>query len=173
MNIPVPAKTQAADILVVPPNAGEAWWVITNHQRIKLTSRDTGGALSLWMEVIPPGGGPPPHVHYGEDEIFIVTEGEITFASGERSWVGTTGTVVFAPRGVPHSFRNNGATNARMTILVTPGGFDEFFREVACRHPAEDSRPEVPAAEYEHLVRTAQKYDLVFQVPQAAAPVHA
>ncbi len=168
MKTTIPEKQQANGLKVIPPGAGESWWVTTNHQVMKLTADDTRGALSLWMEMIPPGGGPPPHVHYGEDEIFIVTEGEITFESGEASCQGRAGTVVFAPRGIPHRFQNKSDTPARMIVLVTPGGFDRFFSEVAYKDGNAESRPAVGPEEYERVVTAAARYDLRFEVPQPA-----
>lgn len=158
----------AEGLTIIPPNGGESWWVITDHQLMKLTAANTGGALSLWYETVPPGGGPPPHVHYGEDEVFIVTEGEITFQSGEQRWVGAAGTVVFARRGVAHSFQNTLDGVARMIILVTPGGFDNYFREVAYRSDNHELRPPIQQEEFDRLLQAAPKYDLEFRLPQSA-----
>jgi len=36
---------------------------------------------------------------------------------------------VFLPRGVPHTFRVEGDTPARMLTLLTPGGGEAFFVE--------------------------------------------
>jgi mannose-6-phosphate isomerase-like protein (cupin superfamily) len=33
----------------------------------------------MWIEITPPGGGPPPHYHLNEDETFHVLEGRIAF----------------------------------------------------------------------------------------------
>ena len=49
---------------------------------LKLAGADTGGRCSLLEFVVPPGGGPPPHVHTREDEAFYVTAGELTFTVG-------------------------------------------------------------------------------------------
>lgn len=160
------SETAPLDVTFIPPNVGESWWVITNHQVMKLTSAATGGALSLWFETVPPGGGPPPHVHHAEDEVFIVTEGEITFQSGDRSWVGHAGAVVFGPRGIPHAFKNTGASVARMIILVTPGGFDNYFRDVAFRSANSEIRPPIEKQEFDQLIDTAPRYELEFQLPQ-------
>lgn len=163
-----PVSPSAEGLTIVPPNCGESWWVVTDHQLMKLTAANTGGALSLWRETVPPGGGPPPHVHYGEDEVFIVLEGEITFQSGAQRWTGAAGTVVFARRGIPHSFQNTGETVARMIILVTPGGFDGYFREVAFRSDHHEVRPPVQQEEFDRLFQTAPKYDLEFRLPEPA-----
>jgi hypothetical protein len=40
--------------------------------RIHLNSEHTAGDLTMWTEITPPGGGPPPHYHLNEDETFHV-----------------------------------------------------------------------------------------------------
>jgi uncharacterized cupin superfamily protein len=54
--------------------------------RFLATGEDTGGNYTLWEAIVPPGGGPPPHVHSREEEGFYVLEREITFTvNGERT----------------------------------------------------------------------------------------
>src|ERR1051325_7853836 len=43
----------------------------------KAMASDTGGAFSLWEDIVPQGAGAPPHVHQHEDEAFYVLSGEI------------------------------------------------------------------------------------------------
>ena len=40
------------------------------------------------------------------------------------------GGAVSIPAGARHAFRNVGSHEARLLVTVTPGGLDEFFREV-------------------------------------------
>jgi Cupin domain len=49
---------------------------------ILLDGELTSGTLTMWTEVTPPGGGPPPHYHLNEDEAFHVLEGRVAFFSG-------------------------------------------------------------------------------------------
>ncbi len=104
-------------------------WNGTRYRTI-LTTADTGGAMSIVYGEAEPMGGPPTHVHEAEDEIFIVLEGEIEFELGGRRFVrGPLGTA-FLPRGIPHSFRI-GPDGARCISVLTPGGFEGFFAELA------------------------------------------
>src|SRR5438874_4823008 len=84
----------------------------------------------MWEAVVPPGGGPPPHVHSREEEGFYVLEGEVTFRVGEERFVATAGTFANMPVGTPHSFRNEGSHPARMLISVAPAGLERMFFEV-------------------------------------------
>lgn len=129
-------------VTVIGPDQGENLNVLGHRLQLKLSSADTGGALSLWFETVPPGGGPPPHVHHSEDEIFLVLDGEITFWSEAGTTRAGPGHIAYGPRGVAHTFKNTGARDARMVVLATPGGFEEFFRAVA--QPADGTGPTFP-----------------------------
>jgi quercetin dioxygenase-like cupin family protein len=94
---------------------------------ILLSSADTGGQFAAWEGELKPGGEPPLHVHHTNDETFFVLEGEVHLMVGEEIIKAPAGSVVFAPRGIPHTFRIKSPV-ARMMTICTPGGFEEFFR---------------------------------------------
>lgn len=156
-------------VVIVPPGAGQAWWVMNNHQLLKLTSADTRGGCALWIETVPPGEGPPPHLHQREEEIFVVLEGEVTFLAGDCPTTTGPGTVVLIPRGVVHTFRNSGGSTARMLILVTPGGFERYFEEVAFRGGTREFRPAPTADEADRLLAAAPRHALEFRRPAPPA----
>jgi hypothetical protein len=56
-------------------------------------------------------------------------EGEMRFMVGDRILDAPAGSVVFAPRGVPHTFKIK-SSQARAITLCTPAGFEEWFREL-------------------------------------------
>src|SRR5207249_6515609 len=89
--------------------------------------RDPNKPLCLAVVQTPPGAGPPPHVHRRDDEAFVVLEGELSFLT-TSGWVpAPQGTVVYAPRGAPHTYRNVGSSSSRHLVLNLPSGFDEFY----------------------------------------------
>ena len=49
---------------------------------------------------------------------------------GDEERVAEPGDLVFKPRGVPHSFWNAGDDWARALELISPAGFERFFREL-------------------------------------------
>jgi mannose-6-phosphate isomerase-like protein (cupin superfamily) len=105
------------------------YWHGTRYRTI-LGTAQTGGTMSIIYGEADPFNGPPAHVHDREDEIFVVLEGEITFeVAGERFSRGPMGTA-FVPRGTPHSFMT-GAQGALCLTVLTPGGFEGFFAEMA------------------------------------------
>ena len=69
------------------PGVGRTIAVVGDVYRFLATGDDTGGRYALWEAVVPPGGGPPPHVHSREEEGFYILEGEITFTVGGRAAV--------------------------------------------------------------------------------------
>src|SRR6059058_5737453 len=96
--------------------------VVGDIYRFLATGEDTNGKYAMWEAIVPPGGGPPPHVHSREEESFYVLEGEVTFRVGDGLLVATAGTFVNMPVGTPHAFRNDSGEPARMLISVAPAG---------------------------------------------------
>ena len=67
------------------PPQGRTVAVVGDVYRFLVTGEDTNGKYAMWEAIVPPGGGPPPHVHSREEEGFYILEGEITFTvNGER-----------------------------------------------------------------------------------------
>lgn len=64
--------------------------VVGDVYRFLATGDETNGRYAM-CEAIPPGGGPPPHVHSREEEGFYVLEGEITLTVGDKRLVVTAG----------------------------------------------------------------------------------
>ena len=115
---------------------GEARWWLGSLATIKATSQDTGGQFCL-IEVLENEGESPLHVHHNEDETFYVLEGEVEFEVGGRTIPAMPGTVLFAPRDVPHRYVVRRGP-ARILYLCTPGGFEELVR--ATSDPASERR---------------------------------
>lgn len=166
---PIHASSQSVQprTVVIEPQAGKSWWIMNNHQLHKLSGPATRGLCAAWIETVPPGEGPPPHIHHAEDEIFYVLEGRLTFfANGGEILVGP-GALVYSPRGEQHTFRNTGSTTARMLVLVLPAGFENFFAEAAYHSEDRNSRPIPGKADVDRLLSAAARYQLEFKMPSA------
>jgi hypothetical protein len=110
--------------------------------------------------------GPPPHRHLRESETFIVLEGELEFHRDGEPVRGGPGSIVHVPRCAIHTFRNVGAGPARFLVMVSPGGFERFFKRVG--EPASDSgRPPVPEGppDVAVLVALAREHDCEILAP--------
>jgi mannose-6-phosphate isomerase-like protein (cupin superfamily) len=117
-------SAQTATVLY--PGEGAKYWLVGDQATFKLTGEKTGDAFAFAENYCAPQQGPPPHVHHNEDEYFYVIEGTMMFGLGDRTMVRGAGSAMFLPRGVPHMFKNVGATPARFLLLVTPGGFERM-----------------------------------------------
>ena len=133
---PSPALAPTADAparvtTVVRPGEGRGVRAFGNEILFKLGTEQTGGAFALGLASVPPGGGPPPHVHDGDDETFIIVEGTYrVFVDG--TWhEAPPGTVVFLPRGSVHTFHVAGDAPGKHWVLTTPSGFERYFAQVA------------------------------------------
>jgi quercetin dioxygenase-like cupin family protein len=107
----------------------------------------TGGAYAMIETANEPSTGVPLHIHEREDETWFVLEGELTFQVGNETIHARAGDYLFGARNVPHSYSNRTEALARALILVTPAGFEGFWRESA-RLPKD-----APAAAREELGR--------------------
>lgn len=132
------------------PNTIE--WQGTLYRTI-LSPEASGGSLSIVDSLSPALSGPPRHVHDREDEIFIVLSGEMRFWMAGQETIKGPGETVFVPRGIEHTFRVTGAGPSRHIVILTPGGFEGFFAEMAAGQFAipEDMGSITEAAGRHHL----------------------
>ena len=112
---------------------------------VRASADDTGGAFTL-LEEVPPLVDTPTHLHEREDELFYVLEGEHVFTVDGVEHRAGPGGLVFAPRGVPHAQRRVVPTEGRLLVLVSPAGFEGFFRELAAAEREGVLGPEAYAA---------------------------
>jgi quercetin dioxygenase-like cupin family protein len=109
---------------------GEAAWYGNSLWEFLIPNEATGGQLSVFRATMPEGFSPPRHIHTREDEVFLVLDGDATFDVDGRRLLAGPGTTVYMPRGVPHTFRVDSPT-ARMLGIMTPGQFEELFRNLS------------------------------------------
>jgi quercetin dioxygenase-like cupin family protein len=149
----------AMALRVVEPGGGRAGKLAPGVGVVfKIDGEDTVGALSIVEHPFAVGALVPPHIHTLEDEISIVTEGRIGFRSEDREVVLEPGGYIIKPRGEIHAMWNAGSTPARMIEVITPAGFEGFFREFV---DISDLRPPDPA----EVAGLGAKYGLPFAQP--------
>jgi len=140
---------------------GPAWSAVGDVYTILVGGEDTGGAYCMLEATVPPGSGPPLHLHEREDESFYLLEGEMTFSVGDRTVTAKPGAFVHLPKNTPHCFKNNSTAPVRVLIHCAPAGFDQFMREFAHPLPSRHAAPVPPtAADIEKLLALAPKYGL-------------
>jgi mannose-6-phosphate isomerase-like protein (cupin superfamily) len=100
--------------------------------RFMAWSDETGGGFSLVEHPIPPRTlVAPVHRHSREDEYSYVVEGRMGALLGEDTVYADVGELVFKPRHQWHTFWNPGDQPCRILEIISPGGFERFFDEMA------------------------------------------
>lgn len=149
----------------VPPAVGEPWWVVGDTYTFKVTGEDTGGTLAFFEATVPAQGGPPPHIHSGEDEFYYLLDGSFEIQDGDRTFIAEPRSFVFLPRGHLHAFRNVSATPARMLIGITPAGFERFFFSVGQPAISGQQAPPLGPDEIARTLEAAPQYGLELRLP--------
>ena len=130
--------------LIRQPGEGESLWFDGGLMTITAAAEETDGAFALFEYTAGRGKASPLHSHPEADETFWVVEGTMkAHIDGVEHDGGEGSTFVFR-RGVPHAYAITSET-ARILMLLTPGGGENFFREAgtpALRHelPAPSER---------------------------------
>lgn len=136
---------KAAATAAVVPAGSDPLWFLGTLARIKLDGAQTGGRFAVFELLLPLGAAPPLHSH-PQDETFYVLDGEVTawlvepnLAANDSippAWVSAcaqhcaVGSTVFAPAGIPHTWRVESDT-ARMLVISTPAGIEDYVKALS------------------------------------------
>ena len=117
---------------ILGPQEGESVNLFALGVRFMVDGEATGGAFSLVEHPLPPRAlGAPVHTHANEDEYSYVLEGRVGVQLGDEVLEGSPGDLVFKPRGIPHAFWNAGDEPAVVLETISPGGFEQYFADLA------------------------------------------
>jgi mannose-6-phosphate isomerase-like protein (cupin superfamily) len=113
------------DPIIVPPGGGRAYEL--GAMRGVFKADEDRYCVSEWS-VEPGQPGPGAHSHEAQDEIFLVTEGTMSFLVGE-DWIDAPrGTFLRVPAGVTHDFENRtDEAAAAFNVFIPGGGFEAQF----------------------------------------------
>lgn len=107
-----------------PRSAGTGPWPVLAGSEL------TGGVVGFGDARIPPHtAGPDLHEHAREDEASYVITGVMTYVIGEHTLEAGPETLVWLPRGIPHTFANLGDEEAWVLGITTPADIQDMFRE--------------------------------------------
>lgn len=135
-----PSTQPSSRPFVVGPDAGEHVTFLATRMTIKATADRTAGALGVVEVRAAPNFSPPLHLHQREDEAFWLLEGTMTVLCDGQMFQANPGSLIWLPRGLPHTFRVDGDTPARFLEMITPGEHAQFYIDGG--HPAlDDSIP--------------------------------
>ena len=133
------------------------FWFLGGQARILIPGSATGGSIAVMEFQDPELHAPPLHVHDGEDEVWTVLDGEISFFVGDDRFDLKPGEVALGPRGVPHAYLVRSPL-ARFAVTFAPAGIENWFAENSSPVLAGD---DVPAPfDIESIVAAAEAYQL-------------
>jgi mannose-6-phosphate isomerase-like protein (cupin superfamily) len=161
----------APKVTVVQPGTGESVTIPGFGCVYKLYSRDNGGEVAIVEHPFAVGFISAAHRHVREDEHSLVLEGEIGFRSDDSEVVLGPGGFITKPRGQMHAMWNAGKVPGRIVEVITPGGFESYFRELgellaasqagASAQPGAHARPH----ESDAFGKLAEKYHISYGNP--------
>ncbi|MEM8897289.1 MAG: cupin domain-containing protein [Bacteroidota bacterium] len=114
---------------VIRKGKGEDFDYSQDHCYVKLSSRDTGGELSMVEDTMKPGFYLGRHHHKIMTEIFYILEGEIELIFDDQTIVGKPGDTITVPPNVWHaaSCKEGG----KMLTIFKNGQFDLYLKALS------------------------------------------
>ena len=117
---------------VVLPGASEAFDFGGLGVDWKIDGPETGGRFTVVHHPLAPRAlAAPLHRHHHEDEYSYVLEGRLGALLGEDVVTADAGAWVHKPRGQWHTFWNAGDELCHLIEVISPAGFENYFREVS------------------------------------------
>jgi mannose-6-phosphate isomerase-like protein (cupin superfamily) len=158
-------QTIAASAVCIVLGAGNdstpvSFQILGIKMTLEVTAPQSNGASVTIEERVPPGGGPPAHIHTREDETIVVTQGHFRFWHGTRVVDALPGTVVYFPRNEPHQFRNVGSTPGDLVVTIMPAGLERMFLAISKRGLT------IPK-DLAEIVRLGREYGITYVRPLA------
>jgi quercetin dioxygenase-like cupin family protein len=156
-------KMQQQPFLNTRENVGYRFFGVPTLTRA--AGETTNGAVGMiehWD--MPVGFGSPYHTHHREDECFYVLEGEIAFVCSGKWLKAGPGAFVYGPREIAHGFKTIGAP-ARMLVVCTPAGFEQFIMDQATPMVEPPSPPDM-----NRMIALAERHEIEIHGPLPEAP---
>lgn len=116
--------------ILIPPGAGDKFSFGGFGTHWKIDGSQTGNRFSIVHHPLAPRTlAAPLHRHYREDEYSYVLTGVLGALLGDNVVTAEPGAWVFKPRGQWHTFWNAGDTPCEIIEVISPAGFENYFRE--------------------------------------------
>ena len=153
----------AGKAIVRKAGEGDAYWMLGGLYEVKVSSEESGGAVTVMQMTVPAGMGPPPHTHPGTETVCVL-DGTLNYEIGGETFAGGPGATFFLPEGIVERF--DPSTEVKVLITYTPGGIERFFAEAG--EPAKERKVPPPPSEppdVERLSAIGAKYGMQIQPP--------
>ena len=133
-------EATAAGVKIVGPEDAKEGFLGSIGVRFMIDGSEAGERFSLVEHPMSPRAlAAPLHRHTREDEYSYVLEGRMGALLGDDVVEAGPGDLVFKPRNQWHTFWNAGDEPCRILEIISPAGFERFFRELV-RHGRRRSR---------------------------------
>src|SRR5690242_12985518 len=117
---------------IVGPDDGAAGFLGSIGVRWMIDGDEADQRFSLVEHPMSPRAlAAPLHRHSREDEYSFVLEGRMGALLGDEVVEAGPGELVFKPRNQWHTFWNAGDVPCRILEIISPAGFEGYFRELA------------------------------------------
>ena len=119
-------------VKVVGPADAKEGFLGSIGVRFMIDGAESGERFSLVEHPMSPRAlAAPLHLHTREDEYSFVLEGRMGALLGDDVIYAEAGELAFKPREQWHTFWNPDASPCRILEIISPGGFERFFDELA------------------------------------------
>lgn len=164
--------SERTTVRVLGPTDGETGSLGSIGVRFMIAGKDSGEHVSLVEHPMPARAlAAPMHRHSREDEYSFVLEGRVGAQLGDELVFAGQGDLVFKPRDQWHTFWNAGDEPARILEVISPAGFERFFKEIVDLPPTAgpDERAAVGARyglefDFDSIARLIDEHGLRFGV---------
>ena len=138
------------------------------YTTFRATSAETEGDYFVTEGLVPPGGGPLPHIHHDQVETFYIVEGQVEILLGDQVYEAKAGDFVHVSKGTRHRFVNRSQTPTKMIFTFVPAGdIEQFFREVFEQSTDRTAPPpELDDAFIQRMLAAAERHDIEFLPPE-------
>jgi mannose-6-phosphate isomerase-like protein (cupin superfamily) len=118
--------------IILKPNEGDSFDFGGLGVQWKIDGAHPQGRFSVVHHPIAPRAlAAPLHYHHREDEYSFVLRGRLGALLGDEVVEAGVGTWVYKPRHQWHTFWNAGDEPCEIIEVISPAGFENFFREIA------------------------------------------
>jgi mannose-6-phosphate isomerase-like protein (cupin superfamily) len=150
-------EATAAAVKIVGPGDGTEGFLGSIGVRFMIDGDEAAERFSLVEHPMSPRAlAAPLHLHTREDEYSFVLEGRMGALLGDDVVEAGPGDLVFKPRNQWHTFWNAGDEPCRILEIISPAGFERFFREL-------DGLGGALRADPEALAQLSERYGLAMQ----------
>jgi mannose-6-phosphate isomerase-like protein (cupin superfamily) len=124
-------EATATSVRVVGPDDGTEGFLGSIGVRFMIDGSEAGKRFSLVEHPMSARAlAAPMHLHTREDEYSFVLQGRMGALLGDEVVEAGAGDLVFKPRNQWHTFWNAGDQPCRILEIISPAGFEGFFREL-------------------------------------------